>query len=520
VLASIIYVGLAYRDSPSMGNAGTSCNMHALPGYANCGSNCSNCQSHMAGVIGEVDAFPEYYTDSGEPPLCTTSGKGARSHRSATSAQLVKLMPAMTDGPVDLEKEDTFAPDFTCQPEPEPCSTSEWKHEFLDPTVEVMVSDSFIEGKGDAISISGLEAPCTNLLELIRKKVQDSGGDSKATGNLRNSASVPSLSFPAVASASSLEFDDLHLENMFFDPCREPLKSQLLQKMGVHQDADVEPIRGPIGGCNSGMWVLKNGNQWFMLKLLRILPAWMGPSRDSESEKYAKLSREHPEMVQDASLSFPCKIFHCLGKGGSKTHDLVVMRWVGGLRFSEIVMRKLHSGQAQDLMGTLQQFGKFLADFHGRYNGLQHGDLTPANVFFDEQTHKFALVDVADIAPRNPVILSDADRFISSLKLLSNFYGDDLWAQGKLRLEAGYKSRRSGGFQSQCGSACSPRPGSASTTPRKMLCSPRPGSASTTPRNMLCSPRPGSAATTPRLVRCDTTDKVPIGSSATTPRRA
>jgi len=147
-------------------------------------------------------------------------------------------------------------------------------------------------------------------------------------------------------------------------------------------------------------------------------------------------------MARDPSLSFPCKIFHCLGKGGSKSHDLVVMRWVSGVRFSEYIMKKIHGGEEAELLNVLQQFGSFLADFHNRYNGLQHGDLTPANAFYDEHTWKFTLVDVADIAPRNPVIDSDADRFISGLKLLSNFYGEELWKQGKVRLEAGYDARQ------------------------------------------------------------------------------
>merc|ERR1740138_1473719 len=123
----------------------------------------------------------------------------------------------------------------------------------------------------------------------------------------------------------------------------------------------------------------------------------MGPSREPESDKFARLAREHPDMLKDSSMSFPVKIFHCLGKVGSKTHDLVVMRYVPGLRFTEFIMHKLHANQVQELMCVLECFGSFLADFHKRYNGLQHGDLTPANVFFDKQSYMFTLVDVSDI---------------------------------------------------------------------------------------------------------------------------
>jgi len=206
----------------------------------------------------------------------------------------------------------------------------------------------------------------------------------KSQGALNQSASAPLLSWPL--SGNALEFEDLHLEYAFFDATQEPVKSQILQKMHLQPHAHVEPIRGQMGGCNAGMWILRDGSQCFMLKLVRILPAWVGPSRTPESEKFAKLSREHPEMAMDPALSFPCKIFHCLGKNGSMTYDLVVMRCAPGLRFSDFIMQKLHGGQAQDLMFALQLFGTFLADFHNRYNGLQHGDLTPANVFFHESS--------------------------------------------------------------------------------------------------------------------------------------
>lgn len=202
-------------------------------------------------------------------------------------------------------------------------------------------------------------------------------------------------------------------------------------------------MRAGIGSCNAGMWILRDASQCYVLKLVRSNPAFVGTAQSTESEKFAKLCREFPGIVKDHSLSFPCKLFHCLAQGGAKTHDLVVMRQVTGVRASEFIMQKLHTKQVQDLMRVLEQFGAFLADFHARYKGVQHGDLTPANVFFDERTNRFTLVDVADLAPRNPIIQSDTERFTSSLKLLSHFYGPDLFMQGKAQFEAGY-ARRSG----------------------------------------------------------------------------
>jgi len=274
------------------------------------------------------------------------------------------------------------------------------------------------------------------------------GSKPRAGGNstVTRTRTQPPLTSRVVV--NSLEFDDLNLDYKFFNPCVEPLKTQLLQKLisqlHISQDAHVEPIRAKMGAGNAGMWALHDGSQQFMLKLVRIMPAFMGPSRSPESEKFAKLYAEHPEMVRDTSLAFPCKIFHCLGKSGTSSHDLIVMPWAPGIRFSDFIMHKLHDKLVQDLMRVLEIFGSFLADFHQRYNGLQHGDLTPANIFYDEQGCRFTLADVSDIAPRNPVIQSDTDRFVSGLKLLSNFYGEDLWTQGKLRFETGYNARRSG----------------------------------------------------------------------------
>merc|ERR1719487_481407 len=184
----------------------------------------------------------------------------------------------------------------------------------------------------------------------------------------------------------SLEFDDLYMEGAFFDPCQQPLKAQLLQKMRMQPNTLVEPMRGGIGSCNAGMWILRDSAQCYVLKLVRTNTAFVGPVQPAESEKFAKLCRENPGIVTDPSLSFPCKIFHCLSKSGVETHDLVVMRQVVGARVSEVIMQKLHSKQTQELMRILEQFGVFLADFHTRYNGMQHGDLTPANIFYPERS--------------------------------------------------------------------------------------------------------------------------------------
>jgi hypothetical protein len=190
------------------------------------------------------------------------------------------------------------------------------------------------------------------------------------------------------------------------------------------------------------MWILQSGSQSFVLKLVR---SGFSFGKPTETDRFVRLSYEHPQIAQDPSLAFPCKIFNILSSAGEKSLTLVVMRQVPGQRVSDVIMQKLHSRQVQELMHILSQFGTFLADFHTRYNGMQHGDLTPANVFYEQATGRFTLVDVADLAPKNPVIQSDADRFKSSLKLLSTFYGPELFTEGRARFDAGYNANRGWG---------------------------------------------------------------------------
>jgi hypothetical protein len=237
---------------------------------------------------------------------------------------------------------------------------------------------------------------------------------------------------------SSLDIDELYSDEEFFDPSIEPARGQLLAKMRLPPSAHIETLIGGIGSCNAGMWVLRDGRHSYVLKLVRSTPM---PGQLSQADKFAKLGRDFPSISTDPSLAFPYKIFSVVSAAG-KSHDLVVMRQVPGHKVSDVIMQKCHGRQVQDLMRILEQFGAFLADFHARYSGMQHSDLTPANVFYDQASGRFTLVDVADLAPRNPVIQSDAERFSSSLRLLSTFYGPNLYAEGKSRFEAAYNASR------------------------------------------------------------------------------
>jgi len=254
----------------------------------------------------------------------------------------------------------------------------------------------------------------------------------------RFSPTVPgSPRFANVSGTSrSLELDEVQLTGVFCDPAREPLRSQLLQRMSMPPNASVEPMRG--GGCNAGMWLVCERSQAFVLKLVKSGFEFLGQA--SESAKFLNLSLNNPGIDDDLSLAFPCNIVQCIGQAGSKSYELLVMRQVPGLQFSDFIRQKLQ-GYPEELMTVLERFGIFLADFHVRYKGMQHGDLTPANVFFDPSSGRFTLIDVADLAPHNPVIQSDKERFVSGLRGLSMLFGKALLEEGKARFELGYDSR-------------------------------------------------------------------------------
>jgi len=217
------------------------------------------------------------------------------------------------------------------------------------------------------------------------------------------------------------------------------LKSQLLQKLLMPPNAVVENMRG--GGCNAGMWIVRDISQTYVLKLTKSSPMFMG--KMSESARLLKLSRSHPSLVDDLAIAFPCKIFHCLGPDGSNSHDMLVMRQVPGVQLSEVIRQKLQGNQ-QELMGILEHFGAFLAAFHSRYNGMQHGDLTPANICFCQSSGRFTLIDIADLGPQNPLLQPDVDRFISGIKGLCMLFGAARFEENKARFEAGYNTCRRG----------------------------------------------------------------------------
>lgn len=243
--------------------------------------------------------------------------------------------------------------------------------------------------------------------------------------------------------SSAFSVEDLQYTTPEFDPTALRCKLQLAAKLGLNQTARIEALRGHSGGLNQGMWTLCEGSQVLILKLVRSRRHH--PAIPTETENFLKLAKDYPSLVHDTDLAFPMKIFHCRGPAGNSNHDLIVMHKAPGETFTNIINRKAYCRQLAELMDHFEALGHFLASFHNMY-GLQHGDFQPSNVFFDEATGRFTMIDIADLSPRGAqygVQESDVEHFCTGARLIARCHGDQLQSEVVRRFQAGYSKCRS-----------------------------------------------------------------------------
>lgn len=221
-----------------------------------------------------------------------------------------------------------------------------------------------------------------------------------------------------------------------FDPTHQSLRSQLIAKLGLGGHSTIEEMQGFRGGLNEGVWFLSDpgAREELVLKLVRCHR--VAASIPTEAENCLKIYREHPNVVHDPTVAFPVKIFGCLGPGGTKRYDLIIMRKVRGERLAELIARKWYSKQVPQLMQILEKLGVCLAEFHARYGNSQHGDFQPSNIFCDEEQDGLALIDVGGMGV--PTMESDVEHFAKSMRLLAEAYGSQLATDGMRHFERGY----------------------------------------------------------------------------------
>jgi len=263
------------------------------------------------------------------------------------------------------------------------------------------------------------------------------------------------------APTRALEVDELVFTVAPFDPLREPaLRNQIVSQLGLGNRASMEAMQGFRGGLNEGVWFLsdpdrqpsgpskdgrsRSGSEDLVLKLVRCHRIASGVL--TEAENFIKIYKDHPGIVNDPCVAFPCKIFHCVGPTGQIANDLIVMRKVRGERLAEKIAHLWYRNQVPQLMQILQKLGGQLALYHGRYGkdgnsgNAQHGDFQPSNIFYDEESDQISLIDIGGMGV--PTKDNDCDHFTNSLRLLSDAYGQRLSHEGLHHFNMGYQQNR------------------------------------------------------------------------------
>lgn len=261
---------------------------------------------------------------------------------------------------------------------------------------------------------------------------------------------VPSLT-PAIGSGQAVNVADLQVGSEPFAPMQPPLRNQLLAKLGLPSTSSVRAMEGFRGGLNEGIWFVTsalNSQDEFVLKLVKSSRSAQGVL--TEAESLLKIQREHPQVLKDPILSFPLKIFSCVGPGGIKKNDLIVMRRVKGTRLADWIGEKWYSpngSQVAQVMEAIERAGAQLADFHVRYGGTQHGDFSPSNIFYDEERGGICFIDIGGMGV--PTSNSDRDHFMKSIHLLAETYGQQFAASSAHHFEQGYQRTAAEGRHQQ-----------------------------------------------------------------------
>jgi hypothetical protein len=239
-----------------------------------------------------------------------------------------------------------------------------------------------------------------------------------------------------VASTGNLRVETVLMAGEHFD--LSTILPQILNYLGCSSNASVYVLDNP-GGRNEGIWSLQDGNKRLVLKLLssrRVRPHIL-----TDAEKFLELARIRPSITSDHSLSFPTTIFKCCGTSGDELYDLIVMPEALGSRLADVVALKKATRQAAQLLTTMRSFGEFLADFHSAYQ-MQHGDCHCSNVFFDELSGLFTMIDVADMGT-DPYRGEEDDvtYFNKALMTLEQYHGFEFLTSCCNSMTEGYKER-------------------------------------------------------------------------------
>jgi hypothetical protein len=235
---------------------------------------------------------------------------------------------------------------------------------------------------------------------------------------------IPSLN------ATAMTIEVFALDQIDFDPSRPQLKAKLLENLGL-ENAVFDKLDSDSSGCfNDGIWTVSDAITTGLV--LKLVPHHLS-GRKADREKYKELQQRCPKIMKEFSLTFPLKILQLQEPSGAINKDLIVMRKAMGMQITQHLFIKFQSGRDAELPIIFQEFGKFIKAVHLTYRvnnvSMQHGDCQPSNVFYDEFSRVFTLVDVADFG-FGPYLAEggedDVQNFVDGLNTLTPWYGKSL----------------------------------------------------------------------------------------------
>jgi hypothetical protein len=249
--------------------------------------------------------------------------------------------------------------------------------------------------------------------------------------------------------ATTLTIEEFVLDQCDFDPSRPQLKAKLLEKLGLEHAVFDKLDSGNSGYFNDGIWNVTLSYATNTGLVLKLVPHHHS-RRKADREKYKELQQRCPGILTDISLAFPMKILQLREPSGAINKDLIVMRKARGMQITEHLCYKFNSGRAAELPGIFQEFGKFIKAIHMKYRfnnrSMQHGDCQASNVFYDDVSRVFTLVDVADFG-FGPYLAQggedDVQHFLDGLHTLSQFYGKPLMENCATHFRMGVLSKMS-----------------------------------------------------------------------------
>jgi len=166
--------------------------------------------------------------------------------------------------------------------------------------------------------------------------------------------------------------------------------------------------------------------------------------RATDAERYEKVQNACPHIVKEYSMTFPFKIFKLKGPCGERIKDLIVMRKAPGQQLTYQMYQSIKlGGSVPALLDVMKEFGKFLKTIHRVYQDMQHGDCTASNIFYDESSGQFTLVDVADFGWDLKMAQggdNDVEHFVAGLKFFSQHYGEITMGDCERYFRAGYNA--------------------------------------------------------------------------------